>query len=121
MEETRDSGDDVVLSEMPSGAAEPANPVADLALRLDRAWARFQAFGLDPLDNYDVDEANILNRWLFHHAGHPALLRLPIDGEHPDWQELARRALALTEAQLSFDEPPTPQPTMAANEETGMA
>ncbi len=101
-----DAGEDVVLSEVPSGAVAASDLVADLATRLDLAWARYRTCRLNPLDNYDVDEANILNRWLFHHADHPALIRLPIgDDAAPDWPALARDALALTDDQLSFDDP----------------
>jgi hypothetical protein len=54
--------------------------------------------GLPPIDHTTVDEANILNRWLFRNWGQPAIL--PIEGEPPDWEGLASRALALSNDDL---------------------
>ncbi|CAA9580300.1 MAG: Excinuclease ABC subunit C [uncultured Thermomicrobiales bacterium] len=75
----------------------------DLAWRLARAWDRYRASGHPPLDHDTVDEANILNRWLYHNAGHPAILPLgdpaPVGPE--EWHGLARRALALDDDALT--------------------
>ena len=113
-----DGAEDVVLAEAPRESAAAGDPIADLAGRLDRAWERYRSFGLNPLDNYAVDEANILNRWLFHHHDHSALLRFAGDEEvTPDWRSLAARALALTDSQLSFEETVLVAP--AAGNDTG--
>lgn len=115
-------GEDVVISELPSDAAVASDSVSELAARLAGAWARFEAHGLNPLDNYDVDEANILNRWLFHHAEHPGLIRLPTgDDLAPDWLALARQALMLTEAQLAVEDVSVAETVVAAEGASGIA
>ncbi len=75
-----------------------AEEVRSLAGRLARSWERYVRIGLPPIDHTTVDEANILNRWLFRNWGHPAIL--PIEGEPPDWEGLASRALALSNDDL---------------------
>lgn len=75
----------------------------DLAERLARSWARFEQGGHALLDHDAVDEANILNRWLYRNAGHPAIFPL---GEAADldperWLDLARGALALDDEALT--------------------
>lgn len=72
-----------------------------LAQRFVRSWERYQQAGLPPLDHTSVDESNILNRWLAHNWGHPAIL--PITSEQPDWSELAARALALSDDALTAE------------------
>ncbi len=76
---------------------------ADLAARLERSWGRFQHHGHRPLDHDTVDDANILNRWLYRNAGHPAILPLRTPLEAGCWHDLARRVLALTDEQLRWE------------------
>lgn len=72
----------------------------DLAGRLDTGWSRYQRDGFQPLDQDSVDEVNILNRWLYQHAGHPGIL--PIEAtEPPAWRALAAAALALGEHEIA--------------------
>jgi DNA polymerase III epsilon subunit family exonuclease len=76
---------------------------ADLMARLSRSWDRLPLSGPPPVDHDSVDEANILNRWLYRNAGHPAILPLPHLPEIPDWPALAMVALALTDEELTRD------------------
>ncbi len=75
-----------------------------LAARLGDAWRRLARRGVPRVDHDTVDETNILIRWLYQHSGHPAILPLPSPPNAPDWEALARRALALTDADLVFDD-----------------
>ena len=70
------------------------------------ACERCSAVGLAPVNHDTVDETNILNRWLYQYAGHPAILPLPTPPSAPDWGTVAVRALALTDEDLAFDERP---------------
>ncbi len=78
--------------------------IDDLASRLARAAERHAERGDDPVDNYLVDENNIINRWLMQHAGHPALLPLADDMDRGAWHHLLITALALTDDDLQFRE-----------------
>ncbi|MDP9367283.1 MAG: hypothetical protein M3Q03_03235, partial [Chloroflexota bacterium] len=80
--------------------ADRSGGAADLAARLERSWERFQRHGNRPLDHDTVDDANILNRWLYRNAGHPAILPLPPPQDSLSWHDLARRALDLSEEEL---------------------
>jgi DNA polymerase III epsilon subunit family exonuclease len=82
-----------------AGFEEPA----DLAGRLARSWERLPAGGPPPVDHDSVDEANILNRWLYRNAGHPAILPLPRLPSSPDWPAFSATALALTDDELARD------------------
>ena len=82
--------------------ADRADP-ADLAARLDRSWDRLRAGGHRPLDHDSVDDANILNRWLWANTGHPAILPVSSADPAPAWPGLAARALALTDRDLTSD------------------
>jgi excinuclease UvrABC nuclease subunit len=70
-----------------------------LALRLGEMWERATEQSVSGIDYDTLDEANILNRWLFRYAGHPAIL--PIT-ELPDWPRLASQALSLSNSELEF-------------------
>lgn len=61
--------------------------------RLDASWERARVAPGRDLDHHAIDEANILNRWLHQHAGHPAIV--PLGGQDPDWAEIVRGGLAL--------------------------
>jgi DNA polymerase III subunit epsilon len=82
--------------------ADRADP-GELAERLQRSWGRIPAAGPGPIDHGQVDEANILNRWLHRNAGHPAIVPLPLRPDEPEWREVAARALALTDDDLLRD------------------
>jgi excinuclease UvrABC nuclease subunit len=77
--------------------------VADLAARLAGCWDRCHRNGAAIVDYDSLDEANLLNRWLFRNAGHPAVV--PLAADPPDWPVIASRLLALTDADLVFDVP----------------
>ncbi len=81
--------------------ASRAEGVHALARRLSRSWERYERVGLPPLDHASIDEANILNRWLARNWGHPAILL--ISSERPDWDDLAARALALSDDALTAE------------------
>jgi excinuclease UvrABC nuclease subunit len=70
-----------------------------LATRLQKIWDRSAEHAVSPVDYDTIDEANILNRWLFRFSGHPAFLRI---SEPPDWPLLASRALSLSDGELDF-------------------
>jgi DNA polymerase-3 subunit epsilon len=70
-----------------------------LATRLEEKWDRAGRQAKPVIDYDTIDEANILNRWLFRYAGHPAILPIP---ESPDWKKLAEHALSLKDAELEF-------------------
>jgi DNA polymerase-3 subunit epsilon len=70
-----------------------------LAARLEEMWNRAAKQPIARIEYDTIDEANILNRWLFRFAGHPAILRI---GETPDWRALSVMALALTDEELDF-------------------
>ncbi|CAA9542687.1 MAG: Excinuclease ABC subunit C [uncultured Thermomicrobiales bacterium] len=74
-----------------------------LAARLATAWGRYRASGMRPVDHDSVDDANILNRWLYRNAGHPAIVPLETDADGPDWAGLAGRALAIEDIEMVFD------------------
>ncbi len=80
--------------------AERSGGAAALATCLQRSWGRFLSHGNRPLDHDTVDDANILNRWLYRNAGHPAILPVQPPLDHSSWQVLARRALDLTDQEL---------------------
>jgi hypothetical protein len=75
------------------GATEP-----DIVDRLDRAWQRYLAVGLPPLDHNSLDDVVILSRWIAKMEGAPSLLRIDLDA--PDWAAIARRAIQLRDAEL---------------------
>jgi len=70
--------------------------------RLEQSWTRLQATTLQPVDHYSLDEAHILNRWLARNWEHPAVLPLA-SLDAPDWHDLARQALNLTDADLTLE------------------
>jgi DNA polymerase III epsilon subunit family exonuclease len=71
-----------------------------LADRLARAWERVPVSGPPPVDHDSVDDANILNRWLYRNAGHPAIISLPRRPDQPDWTRIAIEALSLSDDDL---------------------
>jgi excinuclease UvrABC nuclease subunit len=97
------SDDDNVIAYHPvGGVGEEA--LEDLAARLQRSLMRSRQGVPAELDHHAVDEANILNRWLFRHAGHPALIPIPMtDDGVPDANAaaLARQVLMLTDETLA--------------------
>jgi DNA polymerase-3 subunit epsilon len=71
-----------------------------LARHLDASWQRYLAVGFLPLDQNCLDETNILNRWLYQHAGHAAMLTFEANPS-PPWTTLAQRALSLEDAEIT--------------------
>jgi len=76
----------------------------DLSARLERVLSRSKQAPPVELDHHAVDEASILNRWLFKHAGHPALIPMPMTDDgvtDGDPLVLARQVLTLTDRELA--------------------
>ncbi len=80
-----------------------ASPAGELASRLERCWERFTVVGIGEPDHDSVDDMHILDSWLARHEGHPSILAIQERAGTPDWQVMARRALALRRDQLDFD------------------
>ncbi|MFL5760544.1 MAG: exonuclease domain-containing protein [Thermomicrobiales bacterium] len=74
-----------------------------LAVRLEASWNRATSSSISPVDYDTIDEANILNRWLFRYAGHPAILAIE-PPDKPDWKDLSSRAFALSVEDLEFND-----------------
>lgn len=76
--------------------------VSGVSDRLRPLFERFAGARMQPLDHYQVDETNILNRWLFKHHGHPSIVPIDLDrvGDRGYIASLAFRALALSEQQV---------------------
>jgi DNA polymerase-3 subunit epsilon len=96
-------GEDGVVASQPvrSDGVEGLN---DVAVRLENSLARSREAPVLGRDHHSVDEANILNRWLFQNAGHPALIPLPMTDDGvpaADTLSLVTRALSLTDEDLS--------------------
>jgi hypothetical protein len=75
-------GADVVLDVDHSDRLRVANRGStpeDLATRIRRTLERFASVRIEPIDHNVIDETNILNRWLYRQAGHPAILPLDLD------------------------------------------
>jgi hypothetical protein len=96
------SGEDRLVAEAP--VAGEVHPLTDLADRLGRILQRGRAGTLPERDHQAVDEANILNRWLFKHHGHPALVPIAMSDDGVpvgDPLALARAVLALDDETLA--------------------
>lgn len=74
-----------------------------VAGRLDMSWDRLRRHRPLMIDHDNVDEANLLNRWLSLHAGHPALVPLPAPAEEVDWRALLTTCFAIDVTDLVFD------------------
>ena len=83
----------VVAGQTWSRCLVAANDVATAAARLAASWERVLASPPRDLDHHAIDEANILNRWLHQHAGHPAIF--PLGNVDPDWAGVVRSGLDL--------------------------
>lgn len=98
--------DDRVVSLFPTGG-EGEGTLRDLADRIEASFARAAASFTIELDHHAIDEASILNRWLFRNAGHPSMIPIPMTDDGvpvADALMLAQRALMLTDETLStFD------------------
>ncbi|MDQ3043582.1 MAG: exonuclease domain-containing protein [Chloroflexota bacterium] len=70
---------------------------------LRAAWDRRKVGSRNSIDYDGVDEANILNRFLYRNAGHPAVLPIDRAVAEIDWTEYAKRALAVEDSSLVFD------------------
>jgi DNA polymerase-3 subunit epsilon len=80
-----------------------ADGVGEVAARLAQSWERFKAVGLPGPDHDSVDDLHILGGWLGRHEGFPAFLPFSGASDTPDWNSVARRALALRREQLDSD------------------
>jgi DNA polymerase III subunit epsilon len=92
---------DVVVSELP---VEMAASVSGFEDRLSRVLERSRSAAFPERDHQAVDEANILNRWLFRNEGHPAMIPLPMSDDGvpmPEALVLVRSVLALSDETLA--------------------
>lgn len=105
--------DDMVLEirdgeapEAPGGEDEvrtvDQGDVSDMADRLRPMFERFASARVQPIDHYQVDESNILNRWLFKHQGHPAIVPIDLDrvADRGYLSSLVVRVLSLRDVQV---------------------
>ncbi|CAA9581194.1 MAG: Excinuclease ABC subunit C [uncultured Thermomicrobiales bacterium] len=106
----REPGADVVLDvshgvRPQADAGTRESPAADLARRLGRTLERFAGERLEPVDHNLIDETNILNRWLYRQAGHPAILPLDLDRRHDldHLMTLADTVLRLDDSLIAAD------------------
>lgn len=76
--------------------------VSDLADRLRLQLERYANTRILPIDHHQVDETNILNRWLFKHHGHPAIIPIDVDraADRGYLSSVVLRALFLSEGQV---------------------
>lgn len=98
-----DATGDTVLSSLATDDESDAL-VNDISQRLSAALERSRGVPYVNPDHHAVDEANILNRWLFRNAGHPALIEIPMTDDGvpaPDPRVLAMRALAVSDEALA--------------------
>ena len=96
-------GEDRVIASQPVGS-DGVEELNDVAVRLENSLARGREAPVLGRDHHSVDEANILNRWLFRNAGHPALIHLPMTDDGvpaANTLSLARQALSLTHEDLA--------------------
>lgn len=92
--------EDAVIATQPSETKGQGSIIDDLSERLARSLYRSRLGVMPVRDHQSVDEANILNRWLFRNEGHPALISIPMSDDEvvaADPRMLARRALSLTD------------------------
>lgn len=75
----------------------------DVARRLGASWGRMGERAAAPIDQDSVDETNILHRWLYQHAGHPAIVPLPAPPGRPDWNSVAAAVLDVSDEALKFE------------------
>lgn len=99
-------GEDGLIASTPASGEGEAS-LRDLATGIEASLGRAREAGMAELDHHAIDEASILNRWLFRNAGHPAMIPLPMTDDGVvagDPLLLARRALSLTDEVLAtFD------------------
>jgi len=77
--------------------------VSDVADRLQLQFERYARAKVQPIDHYQVDETNILNRWLFKHQGHPAVLPVDLErvADRGYLSSMVMRALSLHDKQVT--------------------
>ncbi len=77
--------------------------VIDVVDRLQPLFERHAKARLHPIDHYQVNETNILNRWLFKHHGHPAIIPIDLDRvtDRGYLVSLVMRALSLSDQHLA--------------------
>ncbi len=76
---------------------------SDVADRLQLQFERYARAKVHPIDHYQVDETNILNRWLFKHQGHPAVLPVDLErvADRGYLSSMVMRALSLHDDQVT--------------------
>jgi len=110
---TAEAGDDVLTLDQGN--------LRDVVERLAPVFERFTAARVQPVDHYQVDETNILNRWLFKHHGHPAII--PINLERATDQgylsSLMLRVLSLSDNQVAAEGQADTEPAIDEGGVTG--
>jgi DNA polymerase III epsilon subunit family exonuclease len=76
--------------------------VNDLSDRLAGIMQRYESTPHQPIDQYRADEANLVNRWLFRHAGHPSIMPLDMErtADRGYLVSLSLKVLSLTDEAL---------------------
>lgn len=80
--------------------AAPETPRAELVARLTRLWSRTLVTKRRRIEHSNLDETNILNRWLYQHVEHPAIVPLTAPPETPCWEDVVETVLGLSAEQL---------------------
>jgi len=81
------------------------SPGEELARRVGRTLGRYAEDRIEPVDHNLIDETNILNRWLYRQAGHPAILPLDLNLRHNlnHLTALADHVLGLDDSLIAAD------------------
>lgn len=95
---------DALIVSRPKATRDQSRILEDVSGRLGRSLDRSRNGVMPARDHQSVDEANILNRWLFRNEGHPAMISIPMSDDDvvaADPAVLARRVLSLTDDVLA--------------------
>ncbi len=88
--------------------ATPEMLRSELVARLSRLWSRLLATKRRPVEHSNLDETNILNRWLYQHVEHPAIVPLKAPPETPNWEGVIDQVLGLSPQDLVVSAKPAP-------------
>jgi DNA polymerase III subunit epsilon len=68
----------------------PEEPNEEVIRDLARSWNRAQRYARDGIAQHELDELQILARWVRSHWNHPSII--PLDSSGPDWPGVMRTA-----------------------------
>ena len=80
--------------------ATPEISRTELVARLSRLWSRLLATKRRPVEHSNLDETNILNRWLYQHVEHPAIVPLKAPPETPNWEGVVDQVMSMSPEDL---------------------